>query len=206
MKKYHKIQTIFKRDMENKGKIILGEYACPEFGLLKDIEWVFTEKIDGTNIRVSWDGENVKFGGRTDNAQIPTILIERLQQLFPKELLMEKLSNPLCLYGEGFGAKIQKGGGNYNPDGVDFILFDVQVDDWWLKRDIVESIALSLAIKTVPVVGQGTLSDAVDLVRNDFKSQWGDFSAEGFVIKPAIDLFNRKGERIITKIKHKDFK
>lgn len=205
MDKYHKIQTIFKRNMQDKGKIIIGEYACPEFELLKNIEWVFTEKIDGTNIRVFWDGENVKYGGRTDNAQIPAILVEKLQATFPQKLLQETLSNPMCLYGEGYGAKIQSGG-NYNPHGVDFILFDVKVDNWWLKRDAIESIASSLNIKVVPIVGQGTLNDAARLMSNNFKSQWGDFPAEGFVIKPAIELFNRKGERIITKIKHKDFK
>ena len=38
-----------------------------------------------------------------------------------------------------------------------------------------------------------------------FKSQWGDFMAEGIVARPAQELRTRDGHRIITKIKHKDF-
>lgn len=38
-----------------------------------------------------------------------------------------------------------------------------------------------------------------------FKSQWGDFIAEGIVARPMTELKNRNGSRIITKIKHKDF-
>ena len=52
MKEYHKIQTIFKRDPENKFKtLIYGEFSLPEFEYLKNNTWIFTEKVDGTNIR-----------------------------------------------------------------------------------------------------------------------------------------------------------
>ena len=77
MKEYHKIQTVYFRDPENNHKTLLeGTWAKPEFELLKDIDWICTEKIDGTNIRIMWDGEQVRFGGKTDKAQIPTILID----------------------------------------------------------------------------------------------------------------------------------
>lgn len=207
MDKYPKIQTIYKRD-EKTHKIIIGEYSCPEFELLKDIAWEFTEKVDGTNIRVEWQKDvGVKFGGRTDNAQIHTSLYERLQELFPIEKFNSTITETdhLCLYGEGYGAKVQKGGGNYKSNGVDFVLFDVQVDNWWLMWEDVENVANTLGIKTVPMVGGGNLDYAVELAQQKFQSTWGDFPAEGLVIKPAIDLFNRKGNRIITKIKHKDF-
>ena len=204
MEKYHKIKSIFKRNKET-FKFIEGEYSCSEFEYLANLRWIFTEKVDGTNIRIMWDGENVKFGGRTNNAQIPTFLLYKLDELFPKEKLSKVLSGPVCLYGEGYGVKIQKSGGNYKLDGTDFVLFDIRVDSWWLQRDTIESIAKSLEIKTVPIVGYGTFNDAIQIVKPGFKSQWGDFQAEGLVIKPMIDLFNRKGNRIITKMKCKDF-
>jgi len=92
MDKYPKIQTVFKRDMSNKGRIIEGEYSLPELEYLKNNEWVFTEKVDGTNIRVKWErGIGRIFGGRTDNAQIPAILITRLEELFS----LEKLDNAI---------------------------------------------------------------------------------------------------------------
>ena len=49
---------------------------------MKNCDWEFTEKVDGTNIRVHWDGHTVEFGGRTDKAQIPKPLLERLETLF----------------------------------------------------------------------------------------------------------------------------
>ena len=210
MIEYHKIQTVFKRDMENKGRIIEGEYSSPEFAYLKENQWIWTEKVDGTNIRVNWiRGEKRTFGGKTDNAQIPVFLYERLEELFTLELLdsaIQEETTQLCLYGEGYGAKIQKGGGNYKPDGVDFILFDVKVDNWWLKREAIEEIANALHIDTVPIVGQGTLQEGVEYTRDGFASNWCSFVAEGLVMKPAIELQTRAGHRIITKIKHKDFR
>ena len=210
MKEYHKIQTVFKRDMTNKGRIIEGCYSLPEFDYLKDNEWVWTEKVDGTNIRIEWI-RNVgrKFGGRTDNAQIPAFLYERLEELFPLEKLDAAIktedADSLTLYGEGFGAKIQKGGENYKHDGADFVLFDVEVGGWWLKRFDVEGVALALELNVVPIVGIGPLSEAIEITKYGMKSAWGDFDAEGLVMKPSVELQTRAGHRIITKIKHKDF-
>lgn len=211
MKQYHKIQTCFKRDEKTK-KIIENDWSLSEFEYLKDNIWVFTEKVDGTNIRVMWDGITVTFGGKSDNAQMPVFLLYKLQELFEginkKQLFIEKFGTEItevCLYGEGYGAKIQKGGGNYNPDGVDFVLFDVKIGDWWLKRNDVEDIANHFGIKVVPIIGEGTLVDAIEMTRKGIKSQWGDFTAEGIVARPKTELKTRKGERLITKIKHVDF-
>jgi len=205
MKEYHKINTIFKRD--GRGNILEDIFSIPEIEYLKNNSWIFTEKIDGTNIRIIWTEEKVTIGGKTDNAQIPSFLISRLQDLFPLEKFSESFQDSsVCLYGEGYGSKIQKGGGNYIPDGVDFILFDVWIDGWWLKRQDVEQIADKFGIKIVPIVGIGTLSEAIDITRKGFNSVFGNFLAEGLVIKPRVDLFTRNGNRVVTKIKHKDFK
>ncbi len=210
--KYHKIVTVFKRDPETKFRTLLeGEYACPEFEYLKDNEWVFTEKVDGTNIRVMWDGVDVRFGGRTDNAQIPAFLVSRLQDLFKPDSLGQifELENGLplnvCLYGEGYGAKIQKGGGNYKPDGCDFVLFDVSIGGVWLRRDSVKDVAEKLSVAVVPGLAEGTLDALVRLVRTGFSSQWGDFQAEGVVARPKVEMKTRTGSRVITKLKCKDF-
>jgi ATP-dependent RNA circularization protein (DNA/RNA ligase family) len=209
MEKYPKIQTVFKRDMENKGRIIEDKYSLPEIEYLKDNKWIFTEKVDGTNIRIKWTrGIGVLLSGRTNKSQMPTFLTQRLEELFPLEKMDNEITtevDELCLYGEGYGAKIQKGGGNYKSDGVDFVLFDVFVGGWWLKREDVELIAKSLDIDIVPIVGYGMLMDAVRIVKDGLKSDWGEFNAEGLVMRPQVELKTRAGNRIITKIKHKDF-
>jgi hypothetical protein len=208
MNEYHKIQTVFLRDPETKYKTLLeGQYAKPEFEYLKDCEWAFTEKVDGTNIRVLWDCLTISFRGKTDRAQIPPFLLSQLEKTFVP--LIGKISEifdcPVCLYGEGYGAKIQKGGGNYRPD-QGFVLFDVKIGDWWLKREDVEDVAGKLGIEVAPLVGGGTLADMVEIVRDGFISSWGDFEAEGIVARPQVELKARNGERIITKLKTRDFR
>lgn len=205
MKEYPKIQSIYKRD-EKTHKFIEGGFSLPEFEYLQNNTWVWTEKIDGTNVRVDWDLESVRFGGRTDNAQMPTFLLTKLQELFPVDLFKEIYpETAMTLYGEGYGAKIQKGGGNYISNGVDFILFDVWVGNYWLRRRDIEDVANRLMIKIVPIVGTGTLQNAINLVKFGLESTFGDFTAEGLVLKPDVDLYNRMGHRIITKVKGKDF-
>jgi hypothetical protein len=200
MTPYPKIESLYVRDPVTFG--FTEELRLVEFDYLKHNLWLWTEKVDGTNIRVMWDGEKVRIGGRTDDAQIPTFLYDRLIELFPPE----KFADPMCLYGEGYGAKIQKGGGNYKVDGVDFVLFDIKVGPWWLRWDDVNDIASKMNVPVVPLHGCGGIDTATQLVREGFESAWGDFRAEGLVLRPAVDLVQRNGKRIIAKIKTKDFK
>lgn len=208
MKEYHKIQTVFKRDPENNFKTLIhGEYSIPEFDYLKGNQWIFTEKVDGTNIRVMFDGEIITFGGKTDRAQIYAGLANRLNEKFLPQIDLFRTifdSAEVCLYGEGYGAKIQKGGGNYRQD-QDFVLFDVRIGEWWLQRHDIEDIATKLSLDVVPIIGVGTLGEMIGEVKLGFKSQWGNFDAEGIVARPEIELKTRNGSRIITKIKTRDF-
>jgi hypothetical protein len=218
MNQYHKIQTVFLRNPDTNFKTLLeGRFAKPDFEFLANNDWIWTEKVDGTNIRVMWNGRDVRFNGKTDNANIPGVLFQVLHETFTKELmstvfgeagdhdgLQEDLA--VCLYGEGFGGKIQKGS-HYAPQ-QGFILFDVKIGSLWLERDSVVDIAHKLDIQVVPVVGRGTLFEAVEFARTGYKSVIAvntELPAEGLIMKPATELFNRRGERVITKIKFKDF-
>jgi len=205
MKEYHKIQSIYLRDPANNNKTFLeGQFAKPEFEWLKNNEWVFTEKVDGTNIRVHWDSEKIIYGGRTKNAQIPATLIQALNNMFHVDGFKKVFDGPVTLYGEGYGPKIQKGGGNYRKD-QSFVLFDVRIGDIWLEHHNVMDIGNNLKINWVPTSFTGSLLDGVILCKGGFKSKWGDFQAEGVVARPAVELLDRRGHRIITKIKCKDF-
>lgn len=212
---YCKINTIYKRD--ERGKIIEHDYATPEFDYLASNQWTWTEKVDGTNTRVYWDGEKVTFGGRTDSAQMPMVLINRLDELFraddSKRLRSALPTGGYVLYGEGHGAKIQKGGGRYSAT-PEFVLFDVlaEAEDsdgskiWlWLSRENVVDIGHKLAIDVVPLVGKGTLLQAAVMAQQGFNSDWGNFPAEGLVMRPETELRDRRGKRVIAKIKTRDF-
>ena len=205
---YVKIPNVFTREQFGNNKLIEGEYSTPELKLLSEIPWSWTEKVDGTNIRVIWDGYRVSFAGRTDKAQIPPHLVNRLNDLFggesKEELFEQKFGETPCiLFGEGFGEKIQKGGGLYGP--VDYILFDVFCGNTWLRMADVEDIANFFGIRRVPIIGIGNLTDAVEYVRTHPKSFLRDAEMEGIVCRPLEELRDRRGNRIIVKIKCRDF-
>lgn len=220
MAEYQKIQTLFKRDERN--IIIPDQFTYPEFEVLKDLKWECTEKIDGTNIRIELassenpeDGIIMSFKGRTDKANIPEHLLTKLNWLFDREHLMEALNITdetqncnITLYGEGYGAKIQKGK-NYISNDVNFILFDVKVGKWWLDREAIKDIADKLGINAVPLMGYMTIPEAIEYVKKGFKSTIAenkDYDAEGLVLKAPCGLLKRDGERLITKIKTVDFR
>ena len=220
MAEYQKIQTLFKRDERN--IIIPDQFTYPEFEVLKDLKWECTEKIDGTNIRIELessgnpeDGIIMSFKGRTDKAIIPEHLLTKLNWIFDRERLMEVLNITdetqdcnITLYGEGYGAKIQKGG-NYISNDVNFILFDVKIGKWWLDRESIKDIANKLGINVVPLMGYMTIPEAIEYVKKGFKSTIAenkDYDAEGLVLKTPCGLLKRDGERLITKIKTVDFR
>jgi ATP-dependent RNA circularization protein (DNA/RNA ligase family) len=205
---YHKIETLFERD---KSTFVVdpAKLKSPVLGTIR--EWDVTEKIDGTNIRVmlSESGE-VSFGGRTNAAQIPADLVQYLIRTFQQDKFREAMwidgtPTQAVLYGEGYGPGIQKGGGLYRSD-KSFILFDVLIGGkWWLEREAIESVAQKLGIDAVPYLGRMTLDEIVQYVRNPFPSKLGSAIAEGVVARPVETLFDRRMERVIIKLKTKDF-
>lgn len=204
--KYPKIQSIFKRD--HKGNFIDNQFSLPEFEYLENNLWVWTEKIDGMNIRIYWDCQNqtVKFMGRNDNADIPKDLIVRLEELFPVEKFRKLFpETSMTLYGEGFGAGIQKAGSKYSAK-KNFILFDIMINDFWLLYDSILDIGNTLNVLIVPKIINGTIKEAIEFVRSGFNSSFGKFHAEGLVGTPVVSLYQRNGDRIIVKIKCQDFK
>jgi len=217
MFKYPKMETLFKRDDNFK---VTDEIRLPEFENIK--RWLITEKIDGTNIRIIYEPAinsyiegRLLIRGRTDKASIPTFLLEELQNMFTAEKIKTILNNPikqgLCLYGEGYGAKIQKGGGNYNQYNS-FRLFDVWIDGWWLEWDGVENVANILGIKTVPVIMETDIETAVELVKKELLSEVAmeegvtGHKAEGIVARAYPTMLFRRGNPIKWKLKVKDFK
>lgn len=232
MQYYPHIDTCFKRSQEkgpNHNKIIYGDWTRPEFEALKDLKWEATEKIDGTNMSyqiVTKDGNtDISIAGKTPAANIPGHLLKVMQEKLTPEKIIEVFgkTNPetsatempylIEIFGEGYGAKIQKGG-NYIKDHADFILFDVKITavengkPIWLTRESCENIAEKLGLKIVPLIGYFTLDEAIEYVRKGFKSviaENPDYDAEGLVLRAPCGLLTRMGERIITKIKHCDF-
>ncbi len=206
MKEYSKIDTVFTRDDRFN---LTNELRNPVVEQIKT--WIVTEKVDGTNIRVNLSSENVvSIKGRTDNSQLPVDLIEYLFGEFTADKLaglrLDDDAVEITLFGEGYGAGIQKGG-DYRKDKA-FILFDVLIaDKWWLNDEAVSEIALKLGIPRVPILGVMSLEDIVNLVREGFGSQCSVVAqrAEGIVARTVTPLYDHRFKRLILKLKTKDF-
>lgn len=207
MTEYHKIETLFERDEKT---FVVNPHQLKSPVLATISHWDVTEKIDGTNIRVMIDeaGE-VSFGGKTDNAQLQADFLQKLYKMFPADKMKEVfwldgVPTKAVLYGEGYGAGIQKGS-TYRPD-KSFILFDVLIADrWWLDWTNVKDVAGKLGIDTVPYLGRMTLEQIIELVKPGFPSKIGTAIAEGVVARPIEPLFDKRGKRVIIKLKTKDF-
>ena len=209
MIEYNKIETLYKRDMEGTKKLLEGEFRNPTVEFLKDNIWQFTEKVDGTNISVCWDGHTVTFNGRTERAQIPTHLLNYLMATFKtneaEQIFEEKFGEtPVILFGEGYGPKIQNGG-NYRAD-VSFIMFDVLIANNYQPRESVEDIAKAFRVDVVPIIFEGTIQEGVDFVKTNPDSTMGTAKMEGLVGRPKIEMRDRCSKRVIVKIKWEDFK
>lgn len=217
---YPKIDTLYERD--EKHFVVVGKLKRPEFGNIK--RWSVTEKLNGRNTRVSLinngDGGIIEYGGKTDDAEMPDALLDYLRKTFTIDKMKRafwidplKIPNKVTIYGEGYGPKMTSGSGIYRKD-VSFRLFDCLVDAWWLERPNLEDVARKLGVKCVPVLGlidrlPETAQDLYMMVNESVvarEESGTGATPEGVVARSDPILFNRKGERVMWKLKIKDFK
>lgn len=212
---YHKIQSVYKRDPSTDFKAFLkGQFSLPEFEYLASNIWEWTEKFNGECLNINYNhafGGSFSLCGKTVDAQIHPEIVKKfgIQFLDERGYMLEFFRNiwgtsSVDLFLEGIGPGIH-GGGKYGKE-FDYVLFDVLIDGWWLRRKDVFDVGKKLGIKVAPVVGYGTLYELCEFVKRSFLSSWGDFQAEGVVARPQTELKTRGGARIITKLKHTDFR
>lgn len=225
---YVKINSLWKREgwyfdqdkkkspdyQKGRQSFIIGDYSEEEFGAIK--RWRVEEKVDGTNIRITFDMNKVvtkeplvSFGGRTDNAQIPCRLLDYLQSHFTEERMFTRFAGKTLqciLFGEGYGPKIQKGGENYRKT-PGFILFDVWVGGWWLKREDVQQIAKELEIEHCPDLGVMTEDEIVEFVKAKPLSRCSETPQvmEGIIARSEPLMLFRNGKPLMWKLKCKEF-
>lgn len=112
----------------------------------------------------------------------------------------------ITFYGEGYGDGIRDK--QHYCHGNDYIGFDIKVGDTYLLPDVRRQIFDELNIPCVPFLGYMTIDEAIAKVYNQFNTNIGDIPevAEGIVLtSPCGVRFRNSGERIIVKVKVKDF-
>jgi hypothetical protein len=223
MRPYPSIPNVFQRNAET-FKLKLGEWSSPALAFAANGLWEATEKVDGMNVRVVFTGESTPpcVFGRTDKAHLTPAIVAAVQKQFNVYRLLDKFPNasyeaPVVFYGEAYGGNINNG--KQYRDDYGFILFDIVAKDRWLfRQSSVRAIANELGLSVVPVVMRGTLPQIVQYVTTTV--QQGRFNSvvagimgrfdtqmEGVVCRPTgCDLFDQRGERLICKIKARDFR
>lgn len=153
-------------------------------------------------------------------------------QIEAMRIMLEHKLDEIVLFGETYGANIQNGG--WYCDDQRFILFDVTADGRWLDEDQVTATAERLNIKRVPTLPNNyslnssnswDIRSITNLLKfaNDHYTQdsFGNKTfmptavsliaenevrnMEGVICKPPITLYDKRGNRIIFKLKVKDF-
>lgn len=220
----------FDEDIKNnpahqKGRqsLIIGDYARPEFGCIK--RWQLQEKIDGMNIRVHmrrvelgptpdqpirymWIGP--EYHGRRGDSMLPASLVHELDKIFKCDRMQEFLNNhgdlsDAWFFGEGYGPKIQKGGGNYRKD-QGFILFDVVWNGQWSAKEWVMKNAEELGIPYAPYIGVMSEEEMVEYVKSKPLSLCSITPQvmEGVIARPEYPLYLPHGAPLMMKLKVKD--
>lgn len=234
---YSKIIAPFERENAKSKYVTEGKWSKPEFKMLQDIKWSWTQKIDGTNVRVFWNGDKVEIFGHTDKTQFNERTMTWLKNTFctpEAETVFEDLygENPVNVFGEFVSKDTNQ---NYGyPNGA-FFVFDVQSETskcFW-GRDAVKTVAERFNVFAVQELLVGSIREAVKFVKiankvwnKEFinsgavygfdasdephiyyvENPLGKYPLEGLVGRPYFEeLRNNKGERVITKVKCKDF-
>jgi ATP-dependent RNA circularization protein (DNA/RNA ligase family) len=208
-KEYHKIETLCKFDQATK-KFIPNSFYNESVELLKNNQWEFTEKIDGTNFRIYWNGHTFSYAGRTDNATFSDTQKEFITKKLTNEQMVISFETlfkekEVIVYGELFGNKIQKDGELYTDNqGLSFRVFDVYIDNHFLPYKHAQRLCDELGYNFVPFVLCGTIQEAIDYVEKNLTSTFSKAPLEGLVGKPIGDFLDNKGNRIVVKIKRRD--
>jgi hypothetical protein len=204
---YPKIQTLWKRDAKNQALIVEGDYSKEEFANIQ--LWRLTEKIHGQNFRILFKNNELRYGGRTDSADLHPLVLSDIKSLVTLDKCAEVFSeaNTVMLFGEAVGPKIHDVGRKYSSPSHDFILFDVVVDGWWLEQPNVEDIAKQLGLKSAPYLGLMTKEEIQLLVRSkpDSKISQEELRSEGIVTRSHPLMLFRDKTPIMFKLKASDY-
>lgn len=216
--KYHHIDAPTKTDdewgKEHKSRRLLRPSECGnDFDCYRDpllyqlslVGWHFKRKLDGQNMRVFWDGEQALWNGKSDNFTCKSNLTDYMNQTFLEEIFEEKFGRDckVVLFGEHMGPGVQ--GNELKLENPEFVLYDVNINGYWQGVSNIKEIATYFGIKTCyDYMGDDVCEDSLENLITRVAD--GEFKAwEGIVATPAVECRNQRGDRMIVKIKNRDY-
>lgn len=191
------------------------EWDSPLIEQVRHLRWEWTEKIDGTNIRIGWDGvDQVNVVGREHrDANLPgheTGLPDLIADTFTVAAFAKAYAGkPMTIYCEGYGPKIGPRGHLYGDEPA-LVVLDVVINGWWLQRPGIVDVAATFGLQAPPLLNFDSVDMAQETVRSGFVSLMAPegtepFHAEGLVGRLELDLLTRDRKTIRCKIKHEYF-
>ena len=195
---------------KNPAVALLAQYNFP---------FEYSRKIDGTNVRVHWDGERLTYAGKNDkNPEESGFkgIEDYMRANFLEEAFEEKFGREISvsLYGEFMGPKVQLN--ELKLDEMELVLFDVKINRTWLLTKDMAEIASYFKLRTafdfmgedkstekVATEGNPNVGNLNTLIQSCSAGDFRDW--EGIVAKPVGGFLDRIGRRIIIKIKNHDY-
>lgn len=181
-------------------------YRSPLLAYLAELPWTYSRKVDGENIRIQWDGEQALWNGKSNAFQCSAEFTKYMNDTFLEEIFEEKFGRDkvVTLFGEKMGPKTQ--GNELGLEKDEVVLYDVNINGTWLCGEDVAEIAKYFGIRTVfdfmPAM-LGESKNLRELIKMCANGQFKDW--EGIVATPLVEMRNQKGERVIVKIKNRDY-
>ncbi|MFH1004273.1 MAG: RNA ligase (ATP) [Bacteroidota bacterium] len=171
--------------------------------VFKDKEEVMvTEKIHGSNLRVSRNGENLFVGGHKWmwKESERNLYWKAIRQNNFDKILLERLPDKIVLFGEVYGKKVQKL--QYGLDTQKIVFYDAFKDGKYFNWDefieLMNQIGLSSSI--VPVIYRGEYDlDVIKTLSRGNTLLSGGHIREGVVVKPVTERVDGKLGRVILK-------
>lgn len=207
-------------DKYNDYDAVDASHRTTELVYLYTNPWTWKRKLDGENIRIYWNGEQALWNGKSNKFTCTKKFQDYMNNTFIEEIFEEKFGRDkeVYIYGEHMGPKVQ--GNELGLDEDEVVIFDVEIDGMFVCKESIEQIAGYFGVKSVydympkekllpkEVLAEWgdflrkeiTLDDLINLVAKGYLSNW-----EGIVCTPACNIKDHNGNRIIVKIKNKDY-
>ena len=194
-------------------------------GTNAQLEVCYYHYIDGERVDFRYFSRNNQINNDPNTEDImwirstinKVVNLKKIKTWYFKNFVEGKTSDNfpvIKIYGEVYGEKIQ--GNKYLPKGErNFIVFDIKINNNWLSVKDRNEICNNLGLKVVPKFCEldrfPTFEECYDLLFKTYpksiiaKENGRDEFLEGFILRPQISLYTHNFNRVIGKIKRKDF-
>ena len=203
---YPAIPTIFAKNDD--GIVVEHAWTWLEFNHLRNCDWDFMEWAKGVGVRILFRNGDISVLGRRSCSQLSPFIVTSVKHLATQPGQSNRRTfggyNNICIYATCFGPGVteRKSRGN----NIRVVAFDSTSEGQFIAHRNLGSILYGTKIIPAPIVGSGTLADAVIMAKNGVtRSYLTPSLMDGIIVMPALDLLRIDSTRIIGMLSHSDF-